>query len=284
MEKNLASTIQRFVSGQPIMWIVLCGTFFAAFFPVMAGLTKIWSQSAEYSYGFAIIPLAAYIIWQKKEYLRRSQICGAWSGLLVAAGSLIAYLIANKGEMQTLASVSMVIFLWGVVIFLFGYTIFRISLFPLMIVFFMIPVPSQIISVLTVPLQLIVTSASVWLASMIGIPIIHEGNIIIMSLGTFEVVQACSGLRSIMTMLILGLLMGYLMLQSNILRGILLTLAIPIAVVVNILRVFTLIAIFHYLAVDLSKGASHTVLGLSVFGIAFGLFLLAGKGLSFCEK
>jgi exosortase len=186
--------------------------------------------------------------------------------------------------MQTIASVSMIFFLWGTVIFLFGYTIFRICLFPLLILFFMIPVPAQIIATLTIPLQLIVTRASVWLASMIGIPIYHEGNVINLPQGTFQVVQACSGLRSSMTMLTLGAVLAYLTLRSNMLRVILFSIAIPIAIAVNILRVFVLVAVFYFLEIDLSRGTIHTILGLAVFGMAFGLFLLAGKGLALCER
>jgi exosortase len=148
----------------------------------------------------------------------------------------------------------------------------------------MIPVPSQIIAALTIPLQLTVTKVSVWLASMIGIPIYNEGNIINLPHGTFEVTQACSGLRSIMTMLTLGAVLAYLTLRSNLLRGILFILAIPIAIAVNIFRVFILIAVFHFTSIDLSHGTIHTILGLAVFAIAFGLFLLVRKGLALCSQ
>jgi len=198
--------------------------------------------------------------------------------------SILVYLLATKGEMQTLASVSMITFLWGSVIFLLGYAVFKTALFPLAILLFMIPVPAQIIAVLTIPLQLIVTRTSVWLASMIGIPIIHEGNVISLPMGAFEVVQACSGLRSIMSLLTIGTLLAYLMLRSNLLRIILFGLTFPIALMANVARVFTLVTVFHFLAVDLSKGLLHTILGLTVFVVACGLFILAGKGLSLCER
>jgi exosortase len=85
-------------------------------------------------------------------------------------------------------------------------------------------------------------------------------------------------------MLTLGAVLAYLTLRSNMLRVILFSIAIPIAIAVNILRVFVLVAVFYFLEIDLSRGTIHTILGLAVFGMAFGLFLLAGKGLALCER
>jgi exosortase len=266
------------------LWALLFLSFFCAYFSTITSLVSAWAHSDDYSHGFAIIPLAVYILWQKRQTLHTEPVRGSWWGLLVALAVLIVYVAARKGEMQTIASVSMIFFLWGGVIFLFGFAVFRACLFPLLILFFMIPVPAQVIASLTIPLQLIVTKASVGLASLIGIPIFREGNIIQLPQGTFQVVQACSGLRSIMTMMTLGAILAYLSLRSNLLRGILFLLAVPIAIAVNILRVFLLVVVFYYLAFDMSEGTVHTFLGLFVFGIAIGLFLLARKGLALCER
>jgi exosortase len=178
----------------------------------------------------------------------------------------------------------MIFFIWGSVIYLFGYRIFRAFLFPLSLLFFMVPVPGQIIAAVTIPLQVVVTKASVALASLLGIPLYREGNVINLSERTFEVVQACSGLRSIMALLTLGAVVSYWTLRSNLLRIVLFLLAVPIAIAVNILRVFLLVAVFHYSHLDLSVGNPHTVLGLVVFLAALGLFMLSGKGLSLCER
>ena len=90
--------------------------------------------------------------------------------------------------------------------------------------------------------------------------------------------------KEIMAGLTLGAILAHFTLRSNVLRGILFSLAIPIAIAVNILRVFILIAVFHFLAIDLSEGTFHTILGIAVFAVAFGLFLLAGKGLALCKR
>jgi len=269
---------------QLFLWVFLLLSFVGAYFVTISSLVRAWSSSDDYSHGFAILPLALYILWQRREHLRKIPVQGSWVGLFIASGSLFVYFVAVKGEMLTIASVSMMFFLWGAVIFLFGFAIFKACLFPLLILFFMIPVPSQLIATLTIPLQLIVTKSSVWLAALAGIPIYREGNVIHLPHGTFEVVQACSGLRSIMTMLTLGAVLAYFTLRSNLLRIMLFLMAIPIAIVVNIFRVFVLVAVFNYLSIDLSKGTLHTIMGLAVFGIAFGLFLLTSKGFAKCER
>lgn len=284
MREDIVQSMPKFRLYETILWTVFSSAFLIVYLPVIWGLISAWARSDDYSHGFAIVPIAMYILWQKRNVLLSTSFGGAWPGLVVATVALIAYLVSIKGEMQTLGSFSMIFFLWGTVIFLFGFSIFKESLFPLSILFFMIPVPAQIVATLTIPLQLIVTKASVWLASIIGIPIFNEGNVINMTRCTFEVVQACSGLRSIMTLLTLGAVLAYLTLRSNFLRTLLFVSAVPIAIAVNILRVFVMIAVFHFFEVNLSTGTLHTVLGLVVFGIALGSFILARKGLALCER
>jgi exosortase A len=269
---------------QPLFLLLFAGAFLWAYLPVLDSLVGAWGGSDDHSHGFAVIPLALYFVWQKRAALARLEFRGAWPGLILALFSLFCYVVARKGEMQTAASLSMIFFLWGSVIYLFGYRIFRACLFPLLILFFMVPVPAQLVAALTIPLQVIVTKVSVGLASSVGIPIYREGNVINLPGGTFEVVQACSGLRSIMALLTLGVVVSYWTLRSNLLRALLFVLAVPIAVLVNILRVFLLVAVFHYQGLDLSQGSAHTMLGLGVFLAALGLFMLSGKGLSLCER
>ena len=284
MSNSPVSGISSVGISRVLPWLFFGGFFCAAYLPVITGLIQSWSQSEDYSHGFVIVPLSIFILWRNRAFLGGIPVRGSWFGLVVSTGALLVYLVASKGEIQTAAAVSMVIFVWGGVVFLFGRAMFKAIFFPLIILLMMIPVPAQILASLTIPLQLLVTGASVRLASLTGVPIVHEGNVINLPLGAFEVVQACSGLRSIMSLLTLGVLVGYFTLRSNLTRGFFLLLAIPVALLVNILRVFILIVVFHYVAIDLSKGPLHTILGLFVFVTACGMFFLVGKGLSAWEK
>lgn len=270
---------------KPLMLLAVLGaTFLYAFFPALSDLVQAWAASDDNSHGFAIVPIALYFLWQKRKELAGLEVNGAGLGLLPVVLALAFYIVAKKGEMQTFAYLSMILFIWGSTVYLFGYRIFAACLFPLAMLLFMVPVPAQIIAALTIPLQLVVSKFSVAFASLAGVPIYREGNVINLPEGSFEVVQACSGLRSIMALLMMGAVVSYLTLRSKLLRGVLFLFAVPIALVVNMMRVFVLVTVFHYGHLDLSRGTPHTLLGLAVFVVAIGLFIICSKGLSLCER
>ena len=268
--------------------LVLLGLFVLAFiivfYPTWQSLFNAWSSSDDYSHGFLIVPLSLYFVWQKKESLRTTTIKPSWIAFPLVIIALFLYLVAQYAEILTLASLSMILFIASSLFFLFGFQILKICLFPLFLLFFMVPVPAQIYATLTLPLQLFVTKMTVLIASSMGIPILHDGNVISLPEHTLQVVQACSGLRSIMTLLTLGIVIANFSLRSNLLRTILFLLAIPIAIFVNILRVLLMVVAFYYYNFDLAEGSIHTVFGTVIFCLAVLLFILFRKGLVLCEK
>jgi exosortase len=267
-----------------IAWLAFIAGFAVIYYPVLAGLAGAWYGSDDFSHGFAIIPISLYMVWHERHRLAAITPAGSWFGLPVVVVSIAAYLFAKIGEVLTLSSFSLVTFIWGTVIFLFGFGVFRICLYPLAFLFFMIPVPAQVYAALTLPLQLLVTKATVVLASLAGVPVFREGNVIHLAERTLQVVQACSGLRSIMTMLTLGAVLGFMTLRSPLSRLGLLLSGIPIAIAVNILRLFAMVVAFDFFGIDLTEGTPHTVLGLVVFMVALALFILVQRGLARCER
>jgi exosortase A len=270
--------------GRAVLWSVLLALFLYAYQPVLVDLIRSWIASDDNSHGFLVIPIALYLAWRNRDTLSASISSGSFAGLAISFLSLAAYLFALAGEIKTLASLSLITFIGGAIIFLFGYATFRKLLFPLFILVFMVPVPAQIQAFLTVPLQLFVSKAAVWLSNLAGIPIYREGNVIFHPMGTFEVVQACSGLRSLTALLLLGVLFAYLALRSNLLRTALFVSAVPIAILVNILRVFIMVATLNYLGLRLTHGAPHMVLGIFLFLLAVGLFFLLQQVLAKWER
>jgi exosortase A len=258
--------------------------FIIIFFPTWQSLVNAWSSSDDYSHGFLIVPLSLYFVWQKKDSLRAETIKPSWIAFPLVLIALFLYLVAQYAEIITLASLSMILFLGSSLFLLFGFQILKICLFPLFLLFFMVPVPAQIYANLTIPLQLFVTKITVFISSSIGIPILREGNVIYLPEHTLQVVQACSGLRSIMTLLTLGIVIAYFSLKSNLLRTILFLFAIPIAILVNVVRVLLMVIAFYYYNFDLASGTIHTVFGAAIFLLALLLFILFRKGLVLCEK
>jgi len=253
---------------------LLVSAFCFTFFPVWKNLINLWLNSDDYSHGFFIVPLALYIIWQKKDKLSALPIEGSWIGFLVSFLALLFFLIGYIGYIETLKSLSMILFIAGSIAFLFGFSILKELMFPICILLFMIPVPSQIFAAATIHLQLFVSAVSAHLVSILGVPLYREGNVIHLPEQTLQVVQACSGMRSLFSLLTLSAVFGYLTLRSNLLRTLLFCSGFPIAVFVNIIRVALLISFIHFLDIDLTKGTLHTVFGLGIFFLALALLFI----------
>ena len=263
---------------------LLFATFILAYFPVWKRLVLTWYSSDNYSHGFFIVPLCIYILWRKKEILAEIPIRPSLWGLVLVIFSLLLYLFAHFAEIMTVTSFSMVLLLAGSVIYVYGFLLFKELLFPLFLLLFMIPVPAQIYSKLTIPLQLFVSKASVDISSLLGLPIYREGNVIHLHDRTLQVVQACSGLRSMISLLTLSAIFAYLTLKSNVLRTILFFSGIPAAILVNIIRVLLMVLAFHYFNYDFTGGTIHTVFGVVIFFLAL-IFIAIFKGvLSIWDK
>jgi exosortase len=265
--------------------ILIIFTFFLlAYFPVWKRLVMTWYGSDDYSHGFFIVPLCLYIIWQKREILAKIPKNQTNWGLFWVLFSLLIYLIANFAEIVTMSSLSMVLFLAGLILYFYGFLMLKELIFPLAFLVFMIPVPAQIYATLTIPLQLFVSAISTWIASIVGVPVYREGNVINLPEHTLQVVQACSGLRSMISLLTLSTVFGYLTLKSNVLRTILVFSGIPAAIAVNIIRVVGMVIAYYYFDYDLAQGSVHTVFGIFIFILA--LIIIAGvKGvLSIWDK
>ena len=172
----------------------------------------------------------------------------------------------------------------GSVIYLFGTKMFKALSFPLFFLLFMIPIPSQIYSALTIPLQLFVSKVSVDISFLSGISIYREGNVIHLPGQTFQVVQACSGLRSLTSLLTLSTVFGYFTLNSNIWRSVLIVSAIPVAILVNIVRVLTTIIAFYFWGYNLSVGSVHTAFGMVIFMLAIIIIAAIRKILSIWDN
>ncbi|NLV23307.1 MAG: exosortase [Deltaproteobacteria bacterium] len=267
-----------------VQLVVAAVVFNVTFFPVWQNLIKAWSSSEDYSHGFLVVPLVAWMIWRKRQELACWNGAGNWWGLVWLAGSLALYLIAQMGEIATLASLSLVAAALSSVLFLYGSQILRAVAIPLCFLLFAVPVPAQILASVTIPLQLFVTKVTALLASWAGIPLYHEGNIIHLPQQTFHIVHACSGLRSISAILALAAMIGYFTLRRWRWRALLFALGVPIAVAVNILRVFAMVAASYFLSLDLTQGILHTLLGMAVFAASMILLLFFGKGFSLWER
>jgi len=261
-------------------YLVLCIVFVVALYPALKLMVISWATNDESSHGFIIPLVSAYIIYTRRKDIGGRDAVGSWPGLALSFFSLVLYLISSKAEMVTVQLTTIVFFLWGIFLYLFGYNGFRAVAFPLFYLLFMIPVPSQIYSMATLPLQLFVTRTSEIAGSLLQIPIYVEGNLIHLPGRTLKVVEACSGLRSMVSLLALSAVFGYFSLRSNWKRAILFFTGIPIAIFINVIRVLAIATFLHYFRVDITSGPLHTGAGIAVFGISVGFLIITSHLLS----
>jgi exosortase len=220
------------------------------------------------------------MLWQKKDELNTIPIKGSILGGILFFLSLCLYVIASAGGILTVTSLTLLTsFICGVW-FLLGFELIRKIAFPLFFLLFMIPVPAQIYAAVTGPLQLLVTQVASLALKASSVPISCQGNVIEHPEQVFQVVQACSGLRSIMTMTTLGAVVGYFSMRTYWLRTLLILCGIPVAILVNILRVYILVGVYDWLRIDLAEGTAHTLFGVGVFVVSLGLFFLIYKWVS----
>lgn len=270
--------------NSPFFVFLVFSCFIFAFFPVWKGLITTWYHSEDYSHAFLIVPVCLYLVWDKRKELSLLPTKASWLGLVIVICASAVYLFAYAAGITTLASFTLIVTMIGIVLGLFGTKITKRLTFPLFLLFLMIPIPTQIYYAITTPLQLLVSQAAVFITSLLNIPIYLEGNVIHLPQHTLQVVAACSGMRSIIALTTLSLIYSHISLTKNTLRTILVLAAVPVAIIINIVRVISMILSFFYFNYDLTHGNPHTSLGVFVFILALLIIFLFQKLLSRLER
>ncbi len=234
-----------------------------------------WYIDPNYSHGFLIPIISGYLLWQRKDNLKSVVINSTNLGLIIVIIGLCVYLVGNVAGESFTMRISMLVVIAGTILFTCGKRIFKAVSFPFSYLIFMIPLPFILYDSLAFPLKLLVSKYSVGFLKLIGIPVLREGNIIYLVNTTLQVADACSGLRSIISLLALSTALASLTQMGLIKKVILVALAVPIAVFVNCIRVIgTGILAIKYGA-GVAEGFYHEFAGLGVFGIAMGILILA---------
>lgn len=257
-----------------IAWVSLLFLFWlATFYPVYPELIANWLGHSNNSHGVLVPFISFFLIWQKREDLRRIEKNGAATGLWILCASLILYLFGYTGSVAVLTRSMIVTSLIGIVIYNWGWMAFRIIAFPLVFLFFMVPVPDSIYGYFAFPLQLFATKAATALIKFTSIPVFREGNMLYFAQTQLEVAEACSGLRSMVSYLMLSVLFAYMMSSGWSRRIVLVLSAIPLAILVNIIRVTGTGILAHFWGGAVARGFLHEFSGIVVF--VLGLFMLA---------
>jgi exosortase len=242
-------------------------------------LTADWSTDDNYSHGFFIVPLAAFFAWERRARLKALPVRPSVLGLVTILASLGVLVGGILGAELFLSRISMIGVLVGTVLFVLGWQHLRALVFPIAFLLLMIPIPAILFNQIAFPLQLLASQAGEAALRAFSIPILREGNVMILASTTLEVAEACSGIRSIMSLLTLGIVYGYFIDPRGGVRVLLALATVPIAIFTNGLRVAGTGIAAHYYGNAAAEGFLHTFSGWLIFAAAFVLLLGASKAI-----
>jgi len=251
-----------------------------AYFPVVQHLVQQWSTDEDVGHGFFVIPVAAFIAWQRREQILALDYRPAWWGLGVMAWAAFQGYIGTLGAELFLQRTSLLIALVGLLLVTGGTKLVRELAFPLLLLPFMIPIPNVVYNQITFPLQLFASQVAEFNLGMVGIPVLRDGNILELASQKLSVVEACSGIRSLLSLSFLSLVYAYFFDSRVWMRWVLLAATIPVAIIANAGRV-TITGILSEVNPELARGFFHSLEGWIIFLIA--LVLLGGLHLLICR-
>ena len=257
---------------------------FLCYSQVLYRMGKDWAVDPNYSHGFIIPFISGYLVWKRKDLLTMAAVRPSGWGLPILLGGLFLLIVGKAGSEYFTMRFSFLVVLFGLLLFLLGADITKTLWFPVGYLFFMIPLPYLLYNGVAFPLKLLAAKFSTVLVMSIGIPILREGNIIHLANSTLEVADACSGIRSLISLLALGTVFAYFTLDRAWKRIVLVLLTVPIAVLANSFRVTGTAVLSHYYGSKVADGFFHSFSGWVVFVVAFMLLFLCGRILSLTKK
>lgn len=259
---------------------LLAVLLFAAYFQVIARMVAHWDADPNYSHGFIVPFISAYFLWQEKERLDNIKHVPSSRGLIVLAAGLLLYVLAFLAAELFTMRISLLVCLAGVIMTSYGMEFFRAVLLPYGYLYFMIPLPYLLYDAVAFPLKLFVAKYSVITMQLIGISVLREGNIIILPNTTLEVADACSGIRSLMSLLALGVAYAHFSQRKFSRKLILVASTIPIAIFANSIRVIGTGILARYYGAAAAEGFFHEFAGLVIFAVSIVLLIALGAFLS----
>ena len=238
------------------------------YIPVLRGLASVWGADQNYSHGFFVPLIAGYLVWRKQEALRAVTVQpSSWGGLLLllglfalVGGQAIIIVGGSRGALF-LQGVSLILVLAGLVLLLAGRGILRILAFPLGYLLLMLPLPEGLATLVTLPLQHYATQVTSAALHFLAIPALREGHLIVLPSMTLGVTEACSGIRSLLTLLTGAVALSYVTLPQWWQRLVLIGSVVPITLVTNAMRVTGTGLLAHFVGSAAAEGFVHGFAG-----------------------
>ena len=233
-------------------------------------LVQDWYELPDFSHGFLIPFFALYLLWDDRKALLSSPLQPSWKGLLLVVPALLLLLVGVFGADLFLSRFSFILLTAGVVWTLLGRTILSRIKFVLFVLLLAVPIPAVVFNQLTFPLQLLASRLSAAALPLAGVPVLREGNIIQLPAMELEVAEACSGIRSLMSLFTVAVIYGYFLERTTWRRVLLVLSSLPIAVFANAARIFGTGLCVQYWNPDRAVGFFHEFSGWLMFLVSIG--------------
>ncbi|HEX6188771.1 MAG TPA: exosortase [Pyrinomonadaceae bacterium] len=275
------------------------------YFAVLMKLSRDWWTDENYSHGLLVPFIIGFIVWQERKRFTAQQSTRAlWTGVVCVSFALLALWAGTAGAELFVQRASLLLMLAGIVIYFFGFRIIQVVAVPMLLLALAIPIPQIIFNKIAFPLQLFASKCAVAAMSFFEIPVLRQGNVIeLMPLGATEpkrlaVVEACSGIRSLMTLVTLAVVYAYFTRPNRsagdppdagqrpgyrtfgFWRSVILILsAVPIAILTNAARVSGTGVLAHYYGTKVADGFFHSFSGWVIYLVAAALLFATGWAL-----
>jgi exosortase len=252
--------------------------FFAAllillYLPVLAPVVSQWASDENMGYAFFVPPVAAYIFWLDRDRILAAPVKPYWPALSVLVLAFCLMLIGFLGALSFVSRIAFVVTIIGAIWTIGGTAVLRACLFPVLLLLFMFPIPLYAYQRMTLPLQSLAANLAAWGLDAIGIPVLQLGNVLQLPDRKLEVVEACSGIRSLLSLTFLAVAYGRLCENRLWAKLALVISTVPIAIVCNASRI-TLTGILTQYKPEIAEGTYHAFEGWVIF--MFELVVLLG--------
>lgn len=261
--------------GWALRVAILTGLALALYAPILKGLVHQWWTDPDYGHGFFIPLFSGYVLWRQRERWRNATIKPSGFGLFVVVAAIGLLFLGSLGAELFTSRFSLLLLAAGIIVFLAGWDFLRAVAFPLSFLVFMIPFPAIIYNQITFPLQLIASRLATFLLQVVQVPVLRDGNVLQLSNYSLEVVEACSGIRSLMTLISLSVIYVYFAEPRRWARYLLVALMVPIAIASNAIRIMGAGIMAHQFGPSAAEGFLHGFSGWVIFLVSVILLFVA---------
>jgi exosortase len=257
--------------------VVICLLLAVLYYRVGIKLVIDWYNIADYSHGFLVPLFSLFLLWDKRRDIAATPVRPSWAGLSLVVVGLIFLIFGIYGVDLFTSRFSFVVLTAGLVWTFFGGAMLRALKFPILVLLLAIPFPAIIFNQITFPLQLMASRLASSILPLLGVPTLQEGNVIQLPVMKLEVAEACSGIRSLMSLFTLAVFYGYFLEKTTGRRTILALASIPIAVAANVARIVGTGLCVQYWDASKALGFFHEFSGWVMFVISLGCLYLVHR-------